>query len=93
MDSHAQWEIRQYANAMAAMVKEHFPLAYEAFEDYILNAVTFSAPELKCLDFRGPHLSVLPISVEILSKRENMELMVKVMKIDPVEFVGNEQLL
>lgn len=88
MDSHAQWEIRQYANAMAEMVKEHFPLAYEAFEDYILNAVTFSAVELKCLDF-SQGLTVKPNSCEILSKRENMELMGKVMKLNPMKFEGD----
>jgi thymidylate synthase (FAD) len=43
---HAQWEIRQYAKAMAEIVKEHVPVAYKAFEDYTLNAVTFSAQEM-----------------------------------------------
>lgn len=50
LDKHAQWEIRQYAKAMAKMVKEKFPLSYEAFEDYILNAVTFSSIEIKLID-------------------------------------------
>jgi thymidylate synthase (FAD) len=31
-DSHAQWEIRQYALHVAAAVKEHFPLVYAAYE-------------------------------------------------------------
>ena len=42
MDDHAQYEIRVYAKAMAAMVKEVVPIAYEAFEDYILNGMYFS---------------------------------------------------
>jgi flavin-dependent thymidylate synthase len=46
MDSHAQLEIRQYANAMAGFIKQLFPVAYKAFEDYQLNAVTFSAMEM-----------------------------------------------
>lgn len=49
MDSHAQYEIRMYANAMAQMVSEHFPIAYEAFKDYKLNAITFSRLELDAL--------------------------------------------
>jgi len=47
MDSHAQWEIRQYANAIAEIVKDWVPHVWEAFEDFVLNAVTFSGPEIK----------------------------------------------
>lgn len=42
MDHHAQYEIRVYADAMAEMVKEVVPVAYEAFEDYSLNGMFFS---------------------------------------------------
>ena len=48
-DPHAQWEIREYANAIAEMFQQWMPLTYEAFEDYVLNAVTFSAAEQKAL--------------------------------------------
>ena len=48
-DPHAQWEVRQYAHAIALLVETLCPLAYEAFEDYILNAVTLSGPELRVL--------------------------------------------
>lgn len=34
MDEHAQWEIRQYANAIAEIVKVWTPWVWEAFEDY-----------------------------------------------------------
>lgn len=47
MDSHAQLEIRQYANTIASFIKQLFPVAYKAFEDYSLNAVTFSANEME----------------------------------------------
>lgn len=50
MESHAQYEIRVYADTIAQIVKQIFPMAYEAFEDYIVNAVTFSAPELSLLN-------------------------------------------
>jgi thymidylate synthase (FAD) len=49
IDPHAQEEIRDFANAMYELVKPHFPICSEAFEDYSLNAVTFSGPEMKLL--------------------------------------------
>jgi thymidylate synthase (FAD) len=45
MDSHAQQEIRQYAEIIAGIVSDLFPLTWEAFEDYRLKAVTFSRME------------------------------------------------
>ncbi len=45
MDSHAQYEMRQYAIKMGEITKKSFPLAYEAFEDYQLNSVNLSSPE------------------------------------------------
>ncbi len=49
LDHHAQYEIRVYAEQIAEIVKIAVPLAYSAFEDYVLNAVTFSGAELKTL--------------------------------------------
>jgi flavin-dependent thymidylate synthase len=49
MDSHAQYEIRMFANCMAEIVKQLCPVAYEAFEDYVLNAKKFSAMEMEVL--------------------------------------------
>ncbi len=49
LDEHAQWEIQQYAQAMAQMVKQVVPVAWEAFEDYQLNSQVFSAIELKAI--------------------------------------------
>jgi thymidylate synthase (FAD) len=49
MDWHAQYEIRAYGDAMAAMVRAVAPLAYEAFEEHVLGARTFSAGELRVL--------------------------------------------
>lgn len=45
MDSHAQYEIRVFANAMAQIVKDAVPVCYSAFEDYQLNAMHLSGPE------------------------------------------------
>ena len=49
MDSHAQQEIRDYAVAMYELVKPLFPICCDAFEDYVLNARTFSAKEMKII--------------------------------------------
>lgn len=49
MDSHAQYEIRMYANAMYEIVKQIVPVACEAFEDYVLNAKKFSAMEMEII--------------------------------------------
>lgn len=46
LDRTAQFEIRKYAEVMANLVKLFVPLSYEAFEDYILNSLTFSKNEL-----------------------------------------------
>jgi len=49
MDWHAQYEIRAYGDAMAGIVRAVCPLAYEAFEEHILHARTFSRSELELL--------------------------------------------
>ncbi|MEY4697067.1 MAG: hypothetical protein RIT14_1495, partial [Pseudomonadota bacterium] len=42
-DAHAQYEIRVYAEAIAACVKDWVPLAFAAFEDYRMGGVTLSS--------------------------------------------------
>ena len=49
LDHHAQWEVRQYAQAIAAIVADWLPLTWEAFCDYRLGAATLSAQELDAL--------------------------------------------
>jgi thymidylate synthase (FAD) len=51
LDQHAQYETRVYAQVIAEIVKAWVPLVWEAFEDYQLNAVTFSAPEQSALQY------------------------------------------
>jgi thymidylate synthase (FAD) len=45
-DAHAQYEIRVYADAILETVKAWVPVAYQAFLDYRLGAVTLSAQML-----------------------------------------------
>lgn len=49
LDSHAQAEIRAYAEAIAAVLGQWMPWTWEAFEDYRLNARSFSGPEHEML--------------------------------------------
>lgn len=49
MDKHAQWEIRQYAEAIAEIVKEWLPLTWEAFEDYRLYGESLARYEVEVI--------------------------------------------
>lgn len=50
MDTHAQYEIRTYAKAIGEeIVSKWCPLTWEAFMDYNINSITFSALELEIL--------------------------------------------
>ena len=48
-DSHAQYEIRVYAEAIAEMVRDWVPLAFAAFEDYRMGGVTLSSKAIDAL--------------------------------------------
>lgn len=50
MDSHAQQEIRSYAEVIGRrIVAPLFPLCWEAFEDYVLHSMTLSGPDLSVI--------------------------------------------
>ena len=49
LDAHAQYEIRVYGEAMAEIARAVAPLAYQAFEEHILYAKTFSRSEMDVL--------------------------------------------
>ncbi|MGI4957364.1 MAG: FAD-dependent thymidylate synthase, partial [Janthinobacterium lividum] len=49
LDTHAQYEIRVYAEAMLATVRAWVPQAAAAFEEYRMGAFTFSASMLSVL--------------------------------------------
>lgn len=46
---HAQWEIRQYAAAIARIARAVAPIAYDAFERHMLRGRRFSAAEMEVL--------------------------------------------
>lgn len=49
LDDHAQLEIRSFAQAIACYVEELFPITWQAFVDYRLEAVTLSRLEWETL--------------------------------------------
>jgi len=49
LDSHAQFEIRIYAEAIAEIIKKIVPISFEAFEDFRLYSKSFSRIELEFL--------------------------------------------
>ena len=59
MDSHAQQEIQDYAIAMFNLVKPHFPIATEAFEDYSLHSKSFSRIEMVVLQHVFAHFPLM----------------------------------
>lgn len=73
-DPHAQMEIRVYADIICEIVKGWLPHVWEAFEDYRINAHTFSGIEMQALrdmmaatDWAHEKVAVYP---EGMSKRE-----------------------
>jgi thymidylate synthase (FAD) len=49
MDSHAQKEIQDFAKACHSLIAPLVPVTMQAFEDYVLNAVTLSKVDIACL--------------------------------------------
>jgi len=68
LDTHAQWEIREYAKVIAGMVQHWLPITWEAFDDYVLNGTSFSRQEQIVL------LDVLRMVDFNLSDRTDREL-------------------
>ena len=74
MDSHAQKEIRDYANIMGEIVKLWVPKTWEAFEDFRLNATYLSGPELEVIKVlsEGPFDLIKAVAPKVkgFTKRE-----------------------
>lgn len=63
--SHAQYEIRVYADAMACFVKKTAPFAWEAYEDYVIKGLRFSGLEKQALAGSLPQRVVTDIMEDI----------------------------
>ena len=53
-DSHAQYEIRVFSDAMAESVKAVAPFAWEAYQDYVISGLRFSRIEQSLLEQNLP---------------------------------------
>lgn len=81
MDKHAQYEIRVFAEAIAEFVKARCPLSWEAFEDFRLNAVTFSVVEMKALRSAVDEAEALHADMDWPTKREREEFEAKLARL------------
>ncbi|MEZ4318267.1 MAG: FAD-dependent thymidylate synthase [Myxococcota bacterium] len=77
-DSHAQYEIRVYADAIGDLVKDWVPAAWGAFVDYRMNGGFLSGEELRIVReaLAGGDVDAL-IAGSALSGREKRELRTK----------------
>ncbi len=64
-DSHAQYEIRVFSDAMAESVKAVAPFAWEAYQDYVVNGLRFSRIEQSLLEKNLPHRVIEDIGEDI----------------------------
>lgn len=70
MDSHAQYEVRQFANVMATMARAVAPLTMAAFENHRLNSITLTQED--CEELRN-YIHSQPCRYTSPSKRAEFE--------------------
>ncbi len=99
VDPHAQWEIQQYGNVMAGILKRVAPLSYEAWIDYevcgrhmsrgelnALRALTDVGPEGVAPRADAGHMSLDDLKALGLSPRESRELLEKLAPAEMPDF-------
>ena len=74
IDSHAQREIREYANAFLQLITPIVPNTIEAFRRYKMDSITFSRDEI---------LALRENRTEVRTKRETKEFQDKLKQITP----------
>lgn len=82
LDSHAQYEIRVFGEAIARIIKDAYPISYRAFEDYKLHSLSFSRIELDVLSANQWPMSledtVRVMNESMSNKREREEFFTKI---------------
>ena len=90
LDQHAQYEIRVYAEVMAKIVKDAYPIIWEAFEDYKLDSMRVTKPEKeliakllkkKKIKFTEEEIVKAAESIGLTNKREIGEAVEKIIKL------------
>lgn len=64
LDPHAQYEVRVYAEAMSDMVQDIVPMAWKAFDEYRLHAITLSKSEVERIKIWWSHDTKPPPSID-----------------------------
>ncbi len=75
MDSHAQKEIRDYANAIHDLVQPLVPVTMEAFKDFRVNAMHLTGPEIEAIAKHGGD----PTSINSPGERREFEEKLKIL--------------
>lgn len=83
LNTHAQYEIRVYAEAIAEIVKSKVPITWKAFQDYRLNSVTFSSFEIDLLREIFARNDDVDFTDFLPNQREKAEFLEKLKRIDP----------
>lgn len=84
LDSHAQYEIRVFAQAMADFVAAWVPWAWQAFIDYRMEALTFSRQEATAIGaILNPEICKEMVKLSGLRDREANEFEAKLRKLCP----------
>lgn len=92
MDTHAQREIRVYAEAMAQIIKDVMPWTWETFEEYRLGAVSLGASERAVIGalLRGETVTALPDVIAKGGRRREFEEKLRSFGIDPADVLPGE---
>lgn len=81
LDSHAQHEIQVYGQAMARIIESSVPIAYQAFQDYRLNAMQLSALDVAIVQSgdwpRNEEEVIKELGTRFSNKREREECLQK----------------
>ena len=94
MDAHAQYETRQYANAVATVVADAVPITYQAFVDYELEAIRLTKPDQVVIGSLMASLGVVLTEQQVgdrakalgmKNKREREELLDKLRRLGLVK--------
>jgi len=81
MDSHAQKETRDYANAIGKIVKILWPISWQAFVDYRLEAMTLTRLDILVMQRYGIDAEPDEVESVIENKTEREEFYTKMAKI------------
>jgi thymidylate synthase (FAD) len=75
----AQPEIRYYAEAIVKIIKPMIPMTWKAFEDFTLNKITFTGPEVAAI--KSLKLEAMLPTTNFATARERAEFIEKIKRL------------